>query len=84
MAKPPVPAVIDLIDLGHKPMSAQKALRLHCLDCCGGSAHEVRYCAALRCPSWPFRLGRSPWRAPLKISDERRQELRERGIGKRN
>ena len=54
----------ELAALGHEPMTVLRALRAHCLDCCGGSAQEVRLCTATRCPSWPYRLGRSPWRAP--------------------
>jgi hypothetical protein len=69
----------DLQALGHQPMSAQAALRAHCLDCCAGSAHEVSLCAATRCPSWPFRLGSSPWKAPRQLSEAQREALRERG-----
>ncbi|MDG4601420.1 MAG: hypothetical protein P9C55_01525 [Defluviicoccus sp.] len=61
----------ELIAAGHKPMSAQKALRARCLDCCVGSANEVRLCPAVSCPAWPFRLGSSPWRPP---ANEARQE----------
>ena len=65
----------ELIALGHNPMSPLKALRLRCIDCCAGSSLEVRLCTAVSCPSWPFRLGRNPWRAP--VSEERRQMGRE-------
>ena len=54
----------ELLALGHSPMSPQKALRLRCLDCCAGSAQEVRLCTAVGCPAWPFRLDKNPWRAP--------------------
>ena len=54
----------ELIALGHNPMSPLKALRLRCIDCCAGSSLEVRLCTAVSCPSWPFRLGRNPWRPP--------------------
>jgi len=64
----------ELRALGHEPMSPTQALRAHCLDCCAGSPHEVRNCTAEKCPSWPFRMGKSPWRAP--ISDERREASR--------
>lgn len=60
----------ELQALGHQPMSAQKALRLHCLDCCAGSTMEVKLCAAVKCPSWPFRLGKSPWKNKRAMSDE--------------
>jgi hypothetical protein len=43
--------------MGHRPMSPLRAIRAHCLDCCAGSAQEVAKCMALRCPSWPFRMG---------------------------
>ena len=61
----------ELVALGHNPMSPLKALRLRCIDCSAGSSLEVRLCTAASCPSWPFRLGRNPWRAP--VSEERRQ-----------
>ncbi len=54
----------ELRSLGHAPCTPIKALRARCLDCCGGSAHEVRACVAVTCAAWPFRLGKSPWRKP--------------------
>jgi hypothetical protein len=67
----------ELVAMGHKRMSPLQAIRAHCLDCCGGSAQEVGKCMALRCPSWVFRMGKSPWLKPP--SDERREAMRERG-----
>ena len=55
----------DLEQLGHARVSPLRALCLNCLDCCNGSAQEVRLCTAVDCPSWPFRMGKNPWRAPL-------------------
>ena len=55
----------DLERLGHARVSPLRAVRLKCLDCCNGSAREVRLCTAVDCPSWPFRMGKNPWRAPL-------------------
>ena len=63
----------ELEQLGHERISPLKALRLRCLDCCAGSASEVRLCVSVTCPSWPFRMGRSPWRQPL--SEETRERL---------
>lgn len=37
--------------------SRKRAIRLKCLDCCCGSAYEVRLCPAKTCPLWRFRLG---------------------------
>jgi hypothetical protein len=55
----------ELQQLGHPRVSPPRALRLKCLDCCNDSVQEVRLCTAVDCPSWPFRMGRNPWRAPL-------------------
>ena len=67
----------ELAEMGHVPMSPLRAIRAHCLDCCGGSTQEVAKCVALRCPSWPFRMGSNPYREPP--SDEQRQAMQERG-----
>lgn len=66
----------DLEQLGHAPVSPLRALRLKCLDCCNGSAQEVRLCTAVDCPSWPFRMGKNPWRR--KLGHEERAALRAR------
>jgi hypothetical protein len=67
----------ELEAMGHQRMSAQEALRLKCLDCCAGSSNEVRLCVAVTCPAWPFRMGKSPWRA--KPSEQRLVAMRESG-----
>lgn len=41
-----------------------KAIRHHCLDCCGGSAVAVAECPAAPCALWVFRMGENPFRAP--------------------
>lgn len=40
--------------------SPLKVIRAKCLDCCAGSAHEVRLCPATKCPAWYHRFGRPP------------------------
>ena len=55
----------ELEQLGHARVSPLRALRLHCLDCCNGSAQEVRLCTAVGCARWPFRMGKNPWRRTL-------------------
>ena len=67
----------ELVALGHSPMSPLKALRLRCIDCYGGCLKSVRCCTAMDCPSWPFRMGQSPWRKEL--SQERKEQLRRLG-----
>lgn len=64
----------ELTAAGHKPMSPAKAIRARCLDCSSGQPAEVRLCTAVTCPSWPFRMGANPWRAPA--SEERRENAR--------
>jgi hypothetical protein len=64
----------ELTQLGHARVSPLRALRLKCLDCCNDSAQEVRLCTAVDCPSWPYRMGRKPWLAPLD-EDERASRL---------
>lgn len=69
----------ELRAMGHLPMSKADVIRRHCLDCCGGSADEVRKCMALRCPSWPERMGgRSPFLAKPAYTAEQREAMRER------
>lgn len=43
-----------------KRVTTLKAIRLKCLDCCCGSATEVKLCPAQACALWPFRLGKNP------------------------
>jgi hypothetical protein len=66
----------ELRALGHEPMSPIAALRKRCVDCCAGNPHEVRLCTAVKCPSWPFRMGSSPWRK--QMTDEQREAARVR------
>ena len=63
----------ELEQLGHARMSPLRALRLKCLDCCNDSAQEARLCTAVDCPSWPFRMGKNPWRAPLGHAERARR-----------
>ena len=41
-----------------KLISASRAIRYNCLDCVGGSQADVRKCGLVKCPLWPFRMGR--------------------------
>jgi hypothetical protein len=40
-------------------LSASKAIRFHCMDCSGGNVAVVRECHLVKCPLWPFRMGKS-------------------------
>jgi len=61
----------DLASCGHA-RSVLEAIRAKCLDCCCQQPSEVRYCTAVLCTLWPFRMGTNPLRKPL--SEEQRAE----------
>jgi hypothetical protein len=44
----------------HHDLKRHKDLRNHCLECSGGSKRDVRGCAIINCPLWPYRMGRNP------------------------
>ena len=37
-----------------------RSIRANCIDCCVGSAAEVRKCHLQECILWPFQFGRYP------------------------
>jgi hypothetical protein len=65
-------------------LTPMKAIRAKCLDCSGGSSHEVKLCACQDCPLYPFRLGTPAWKK-REVTDEQREVARkraaERGFG---
>jgi hypothetical protein len=42
----------------HNRVTRSRAVRLKCLDCCCGSAQEVKLCRTITCPLWPYRKGK--------------------------
>ncbi len=56
-----------------------KAIRAKCLDCCGGSAHEVEQCSVERCSLFPYRFGKNP---NIKLSPE--EKARRQAVGREN
>ena len=48
-----------------KELTPLKAIRAKCLDCSGGSAHEVRGCHISDCSLHPYRFGKNPKRAGI-------------------
>lgn len=71
----------ELEAAGLRPSSLLGAVRAKCVDCSGGSEPEARRCTAVKCPLWPFRMRKNPWRAPM--SDERREASRRRLLAMR-
>ena len=57
--------------------SPLKAIRAKCLDCCCGSAYEVKNCTIHDCELYPFRMGHNPNRKS-SLSDEQRKEVGEK------
>ena len=55
-----------------------KAIREKCLDCCCFSAAEVSLCSVERCPLYPFRFGKNPYRAKREMTAEQLKAARER------
>ncbi len=58
--------------------SPLKAIRLFCLDCCGGSSNDVKFCTAPKCALYPFRFGKNPFRMKRELTDEQRAAIAER------
>lgn len=61
-----------------KPRTFSKAIRAYCLDCCGGSANEVKLCPAVECELHDFRFGKNPNRQKRELTEEQRQASAER------
>ncbi len=61
-----------------KILTPLRAIRAKCIDCSAGSIKEVRECVMLDCPLYPSRLGKSPNRKPRILTDEEREQLRQR------
>ena len=57
--------------------SPLKAIRQHCLDCCCGSAYEVKNCTIHDCELYPFRMRHNPNRKS-SLSNEQRKEVGEK------
>lgn len=53
-----------------------KVIREKCLDCCCGSIKEVALCTAERCPLWPWRMGKNPYRKPPSESQREASRLK--------
>lgn len=52
--------------------SPVKAIRQFCLDCCGGSAAEVRTCTSTNCALKAFRFGKNPY-INRQLTDEQKE-----------
>lgn len=70
-----------------KPTPSQRnpvrAIRAHCLNCCGGSPKAVAECPSAQCALFAFRMGRNPYRAPASAAQKARalENLRPKNSG---
>lgn len=60
-----------------------KVIREKCLDCCCGSIKEVKLCTAERCPLWPWRMGKNPYRKVRVLTDEQKAAMCDRLNGQK-
>ena len=75
IGKHPDEVPLPILSRYHGEKNPLKALRARCLDCCCGSASEVRKCTAVACPSWPFRMGVNPFREKRVLTVEQGQSM---------
>ncbi len=68
---------------GAAALTPMRAVRQKCLDCCCGSATEVRLCPAQDCPLWRFRDGHNPARAGIGRKHSAAEKARSRGLSER-
>ena len=61
-----------------KVLTPMKSIRAKCLDCSCGSSKEVELCPVTNCPLYPYRFGRRINGSKKEMSEEKRQEYRER------
>lgn len=57
--------------------SPAKAIREFCLQCCGGSAADVRGCTSTICPLKPFRFGKNPY-VKRSLTEEQKEAAKAR------
>ena len=55
-----------------------KAIRAKCLECSNGSTAEVKDCPVTKCPLYPFRMGKNPYRQRREMTEEQKQVLADR------
>ena len=55
-----------------------KAIRAFCVDCCGGSAHEVSLCTSKNCQLYECRSGKNPYRSKRELTEEQKAAASER------
>jgi hypothetical protein len=78
IGKRPEDVPSEILSRYYRAKNPLRALRGRCLDCCCDNGAEVRKCVSVDCPSWPFRLGKNPFRAKRQLSDEQKVAMGKR------
>ncbi len=55
-----------------------KAIRAFCLECSNGATSEVKNCPVYKCPLFPFRMGKNPYRQRREMTEEEKRVLVDR------
>ena len=55
-----------------------KAIRAYCMECSCGQTSEVSACPVTKCPLYPFRFGKNPYRQRREMTEEEKQVLADR------
>ena len=55
-----------------------KAIRAFCMGCSGDSTAEVKNCPVYKCPLYPFRMGKNPYRQRREMTKEEKRVLADR------
>ena len=50
-----------------------KAIRAFCLECSNGATSEIKNCPIHKCPPYPFRMGKNPYRQRREMTEEEKQ-----------
>lgn len=78
VGKRPYDVPLEILSLLFGAKNPLKAIRARCLDCCCDQPSEVRKCVSLDCPSWPFRMGKNPFRKRRTLTSEQKRKAAER------
>ena len=57
--------------LGHEERPLLHVIRENCKECQGGAEAEVRRCANIQCPFWPYRMNVNPFRRREMTPEQR-------------
>jgi hypothetical protein len=72
-----------MTDDAGKTITALRAIKDRCIDCSGGSKHEVAACKFTACDNFAFRFGKNPNRQGRQLTDEQKAALVARLAGHR-